>query len=112
MFWKRSRNGGTITPEKPEKARKLSPRDMAAQELEQITPGQHAMYRLGKTYIKPYITILHNPEYPGKGKKYSVLQDGISEDGSPANKPGRFWDTNDAREIAGWLLEREGTPLK
>ena len=112
MFWKRSKDGGTATPEKPGKVKKLSPRDLAAQELDQIAPGEHATYRLGKTYLKPYITIIRNPEYPGKGKKYSVLQDGMNEEGEPANKPGRFWDTNEAREIAGWLLEREGVVVK
>jgi hypothetical protein len=112
MFWKHGKSGNSATLDNPAKAKKLSPKDLITQELERIAPAQQVTYRLGQTYIKPYITVVRNAEYPGKGKKYSVLQDGMDAAGKPANKPGKFWDTNDAREIGGWIIDREGTQLQ
>jgi len=112
MFWKRGKGGDSTTLDRPAKAKKVSPKDLVAKELEQMPPAQQVTYRLGKTYIKPYIIVVRNPEYPGKGKKYSVLQDGMDDSGNAVHKPSRLWDTNDAREIGGWIIDREGTLLQ
>jgi len=112
MFWKKDKGSSASVAEGPAKAKKLSPKDLVTQEIDQIASGNTLVFRLGATYIKPYITVARNAEYPGKGKKFSVLQDGKDAEGNPANKAGKFWDTNDAREIAGWLVDREGTVLK
>jgi len=112
MFWKKDKGSSASAAESPAKVRKLSPKDLVAQEIDQIAPGNALVFKLGVTYIKPYITVVRSPEYPGKGKKFSVLQDGKDADGNPANKAGKFWDTNDAREIAGWLIDREGAVAK
>jgi len=111
MFFKRGKGGDSATLDRPAKAKKASPKDLIAEELEQIAPAQKVNFQLGKTYIKPFISVVRNPGYPEKGKKYSVLQDGVDETGKQANNPGRVWDTNNPREIASWLVDREGTKL-
>jgi hypothetical protein len=82
----------------PDKEKKLSPKDMMAQQMEEL-----------EIYVKPFITVLHSPEYPGKGKKFIVFQDGVGPDGKPAGKRGKFWETDKPKEIASWIMEREGS---
>ena len=93
----------------PDKEKKLSPKDMMAQQMEQLETGKELMFRLGQIYVKPFITVLHSPEYPGKGKKFIVFQDGVGPDGKPAGKRGKFWETDKPKEIASWIMEREGS---
>jgi hypothetical protein len=111
MLWKRKKDGSAATSDQPPKVKKVSRKDVAAQEIERIAPNEQAAYRLGKIFVKPYVIVVRNPEYPGKGKKFTVLQDGMDESGNPTNKPSKLWDTNDAKEIAGWILERDGTSM-
>ncbi|MBN1152803.1 MAG: hypothetical protein JXA58_06280 [Dehalococcoidia bacterium] len=89
-------------------AKKLSPKDMMAQEMDALQSGKELEFRLGQIYVKPFITVVHNPEYPGKGKKFLAFQDGLGADGKPSGKRGKFWETDKSKEIAAWILEREG----
>jgi len=93
----------------PDKEKKLSPKDMMAQKMEELETGKELMFKLGQIYVKPYITVLHNPEHPGKGKKFITYQDGVGSDGKPAGKRGQFWETDKSRDIASWIMEREGS---
>ena len=58
--------------------------------------------------MKPYVAVVRNPS----GKKFTVYQDGKDDEGNPAGKRGKFWDTEKAKDIAGWILEREGQIYK
>lgn len=87
---------------------KLSPRDAIAQQIEAMESGKELVFRLGEIYVKPFITIAHNPEHPAKGKRYIVFQEAAGPDNRPGGKRGKFWDTNNAKEIASWVLNREG----
>jgi len=110
MLWNRNKGGsGTATQEaKPEKVKKASPSDVAARQMEKLEPGQEILFRLGEIYIKPFVAVLRNADYPAKGKQFTVFQDSKGPDGKPAGKRGRFWDSNKAAEIADWIVSREG----
>jgi len=87
------------------KEKKLSPKDAMAQQIEAIESGKEMVFRLGQIYVKPFITVVHNPE---GSKKFTVWQEAADGAGQPSGKRGKFWDTSNAKEIAAWILDREG----
>ena len=91
----------------PTKEKKLSPKDAMAQKIDSIAGSTEMVFKLGQIYVKPYITVALNPE-TGK-KKFLVFQEAAGDNGKPSGKRGKFWETNNAKEIAGWVLEREGS---
>jgi len=91
--------------------KKLSPKDALAQQMDAIPAGSEMVFKLGQIYVKPFITVTVNPEYP-KGKKFIVFQEAADADARPSGKRGKFWETSNSKEIAGWLLEREGQVYK
>ncbi len=106
MFWKKDKPGAAVAAgTEAQKAKKASPKDLLAEQINAVQPGKEITYRLGEIYVKPYITIVRNAE----GKKFTVLQDGKDASGKPSGNRGKFWDTNEAREIAGWIIERDGS---
>jgi len=98
-----------LKSDSPVKEKKLSPKDAMAQKIDAIAAGSELVFKLGQIYVKPFITVSVNPEYPGKGKKYIIFQEAAGSDAKPSGKRGKFWETNNSKEIAGWVLEREGT---
>ncbi len=106
MFWKKDKGSATATAESGvQKPKKTTPRDLMAEQMDAIEPGKEITYKLGEIYVKPYITVVRNTE----GKKFTVYQDGKNAEGKPTGNRGKFWDANDAMEIARWVIEREGT---
>ncbi len=95
-----------------ESTKKLSPKEEMAHGIEAIEGGMEMMFKLGPIYVKPFITVACNPEYPGKGKRFNAFQEGAKADGTPSGNRGKFYDTNSAKDIAGWILEREGHVYK
>ncbi len=87
--------------------KKLSPKDALAQQIDAIPAGSEMVCKLGQIYVKPFISVTINSEYP-KGKKFIVFQEAAGADAKPSGKRGKFWETSNAKEIAAWLLEREG----
>lgn len=109
MFWKKSKaNAAVATRVEATKAKKVTPKDLLIEQIDAIEPGKEITYKLGEIYVKPYISVVHNAE----GKKFTVYQDGKDAAGNPSGKRGHFWDTNQAKDIAGWLIERDGTVYK
>lgn len=88
--------------------RTLSPKEQMIQGVETLAAGKELVFRLGAIYVKPFITIVQNPEYPAKGKKFVAFQEGAGSDNRPGGKRGKFWETNKSKDIASWVLEREG----
>lgn len=105
MFGKKDKGGTAATVQTAEKARKLSPRDLMGEQIDALEPGKEVSFKLGPIYAKPYITVLRNSQ----GKKFTVFQDGKDAAEKPAGKRGKFWDCDKARDIASWILEREGS---
>ncbi len=87
--------------------KKLNPKDAMAQKIDAISGSSEMVFKLGQIYVKPFITVAINPE-TGK-KKFIVFQEAAGTDGKPSGKRGKFWETSKAKEIAGWVLEREGS---
>ena len=108
MFGKKDK-GGSATPEKElEKTKKLSPRDEIISRLDAMEAGKEMTFMLGEIYVKPFITVVRN----ASGKKFTAFQDSRDAAGMPAGKRGKFWDTDKAKDIVGWLVEREGKPYR
>jgi len=105
MFGMKDKGGVVAAEKEPQRAKKASPRDLMIDEINAVEVGKEITYKLGVIYVKPYITIARN----ATGKRFVVYQDGKDAAGNPAGKRGKFWDANEAKDIAGWIIEREGT---
>lgn len=105
MFGRKDKGGAPAPEQTAEKAKKLSPRDIMVQQIEAVESGKEISFKLGEIYVKPYITVVRNAQ----GKQFTVLQDGKDAAGKPAGKRGKFWDCDHAKDIAGWIVEREGS---
>lgn len=120
MFWKRSRQAKVSTKEggqeakaevpKPQKPKKLSPKEIVINQIEQLSPGQRLSYRLHETFGGGLGIIELNPNYPTKGKKYILSTDKIV-DAKPAGKIQLVWDYNKPKDLADWIVERYGVPF-
>ncbi len=105
MFGRKDKGGVVIAERQPGRANKASPRDLMIDEINAIEVGKEITFRLGGVYAKPYVTIIRN----AIGKRFVVYQDGQDAAGRPAGRRAKFWDANEAKDIASWILEREGT---
>ena len=111
MFWKKKQAEerpakAKAEPPKP-KVKQLSPKEIIINQIEQIGPVQSLTYQLAEYLMDRFAIVELNPEYPGKGRKYIVSSDRMV-DGKPAGKKGRIWDSNKAKDIASWVLEKKG----
>ena len=107
MFWKKKQAEAKAKEAKPKKVKKLSPKEIIGNQIEQLSPGQSLSYRLPETYGGGLAIVGLNPEYPGKGKKYVLSTDKIVA-GKPAGQKTRFWDSNKPKDVASWILEKNG----
>ncbi len=91
------------------KGGKLSPKDIIANQIEQLGAGQSLSYRLPEAFGGYLMVVELNPDYPakGKGQKYIVSRDEIVE-GKPAGERTLLFDENKPKEIAGAILDRYG----
>lgn len=103
MFWKRKK-----TEEAREK--KLSPKEVITNEIEQLTPGQARSYSLTETFGGGLVVVELNPRYPEEGKKYIVSTEELV-DNKPSGKRRRLFDSNKPKDVASWILDRNGTPF-
>jgi hypothetical protein len=90
--------------------KKLSPRDVLIQKVEQIADGQQLLFQMPELYGGDIIIIELTPGYPSKGKKYSVVStDPVG--GKPGDKRRTLWDTDKPKVIADWILEKNGRQI-
>ena len=83
-------------------------KDILLEDVEKLAPGQAVTREMHPTYGGGMVIVELNPEYPNKGKKYVMSTQG-SEVGGAAGKAGakvKFWESNKAKELAGWLAGR------
>jgi len=104
MFWKKK--SATEEQLKP-KAKKLSPRKIIEERIKQLAPGQSISYRLLETFGGGLAVVELNPQYPTEGRMYILSTEKIV-DGKPTGKRNRLWDSDKPRDIAGWILDRNG----
>jgi len=112
MFWKKKPVAEEASKPKAKtlpkpKAKELSPKEIIINQIEQLGPRQSLTYQLAEYLMDRFAIVDLNPEYPGKGRKYIVSSDRMA-DGKPAGKKGRIWDSNKAKDIASWILEKQG----
>ena len=99
MFWKKK------TGEK-----KLSPKDIIINQIDALTEGKCALYKLPEIYwtgLGGFILIERNSQKGEKSKPFVAFTDEI-KDGAPVGKKKRLWEFNYAREMASWVIERNG----
>ena len=104
MFWKKKPVTGE--PSK-QKAKKLSPKDIIENQIKQLSPGQSINYRLAEIYGGGLVVVELNPQYPTKGRMYILSTEKIVG-GKPAGQRSRLWDSNKAKDMAGWIIDRGG----
>jgi hypothetical protein len=104
MFWKKKPAAG-------EPKAGDSPKDIITNQIEQLTPGQTLSYRLPETYGDRLAVIELNLQYLKKGQKKYILSLEELVDGKPTGKRRRFLDSNKPKDLAGWILDRDGELL-
>jgi len=117
MFWKKKQPVATalegkaqetkVEAQEPQKAKKLSPKEIIIDRIEQLAAGETVSYRLAEARGGGLAVVELNPQYPEKGKKYFLSLEKIV-DGKPAGTRSRLWDSNKPKELAGWIIERGG----
>jgi len=114
MFWKKKQAEekpakAKAEPPKP-KVKQLSPKEIMINQIEQLGSGQNLTYRLAEHLWEgfgAFAMVELNPQYPGKGRKYIVSSDKMA-DGKPAGQKTRLWDSSKPKDVASWILEKNG----
>ncbi len=102
MFWKKK-------TEEP-KEKKLSPKEIMMNQIEQLVPGQALSYKLPQTFGGGLAVVELNPRYPEKGKKYAMCTEELA-DNNPTGKRMPIWYSDKPKELATWILDRNGVPF-
>jgi len=100
MFWRKK------NAEKPEE-KKLSPKEVITNKIDQLTSGQTLSYRLPETYGGGLAVVELNAQYPQKGKRYVMSTEELI-DNKPSGKRRRLWDSDKPKELAAWIIDRNG----
>lgn len=95
-----------------EKAKKLSPKDILAEQIEKLTSGQVLYFKVPESWGGDFIAIELNPQYPEKpkSKKYLLGVENIVN-GQPGGKKTSIGDSDKPIELAKWVLDRQGEPF-
>lgn len=99
MFWKKKND-------KP-REKKLSPKEVIINKIEQLIPGQALCYKLPETYGGGLAAVELNPQYPQKGKRYVMSTEELV-DNKPSGKRRRLWDSDKPKGLAAWIIDRNG----
>ena len=99
MFWKKN------TEDK-----QLSPKEILINQLEQLAPGKTLSYKLPELWGGELAIVGLNPQYPQNGKKYFIdLEEFVANKPSGQRKP--FVQVEKTKEMASWIIEKEGVPF-
>jgi hypothetical protein len=111
MFLKKKE--ATVKPTEAEtgppksKAKKLSPKGIIINQIEQLAPEHAVTYRLPEGRGGNLAVVELNPQYPGKGRKYTMSFEKLV-DGKPSGKRSHIWDSDKPKDVAGWILSLNG----
>ena len=92
-----------IRKNKTNQVRRLTKKDITSQ-IEEITPGNTANYRLAETCGNNLATVEFNTGYPWSGRKY-ILSTRPAADTRWTGEREQILATDEAREIADWLMK-------
>lgn len=84
--------------------------DAEADVVNKLGSGQSIVYKLPEYYwttLGGFLIVEGNPDYPERGRKYNLSAVGIA-DGKPAANRRFLFDTNSARIMAEFVLDRDG----
>lgn len=96
MFWKK--NTGD---------KKLSPKEIIINQLEQLALGQTLGYKLSEVWGGELAIVGLNPQYPQKGKRYFIdLEEFVDNKPSGQRKP--FVQIEKTKDVASWIIEKQG----
>ena len=111
MFWKRSKDKETTTPQngKVPKTERLSPKEIMERKIKQIGAAQSLTYPLSKNYGNgSMIAIVElNPDSSEQAKKY-ILSVDTCLNGVACGGKTRIMQSDDHDDIANWIWKRKG----
>lgn len=90
---------------------KLSPRDLIAYKIGQLS-GEHVLrYKLAEKRGGGFATIRPNPNYPGKKQRKYLLVWSTEKEVAGEGNIRLAWDLDEPKELAKWILYREGEQI-
>jgi len=96
---------------KKDTVRSVSPIDELTTRILALTNDQEIVHQLPEFYGNELAIVSLNPEYQRGGKKYRILLE-RTIDGQPSGQRRTSWDSDKAKELAKWILERNGIPFQ
>jgi hypothetical protein len=87
-----------------------SPKERLVEQFEQLQSGEEITFVLSETFGGWLATVFCNPEHPDKGKRFFLYTD-ARIDGQPAGKRRLLWSSNKSKDLAEWVLNRNGEPF-
>ncbi len=88
------------------KAKRLTQKEIISQ-IEQLSPSESLSYRLPQVNGGQLAVVEFSTEYPWRGSKYALSTQALVG-GRSVGERERVLNSDEAREIAVWLLERRG----
>ena len=96
---------------KQPEVKQLSPKEQLTGRISQLAHGESLVYVLADTYGGGLAIIELNPKFPGKGKKYIMVLEALVK-GQPGGKRNVLWDSSNPKDMANWILDRNGRPFE
>ena len=91
------------------KVKPLTPKEVLTRQIEEIEGTQTVNYQLPEDHSGWLVIVGLNSQYPGKGKKYAMKVDRM-EGGQAGKSISTLWESNNAKDMANWILDRQGKP--
>ncbi|MDD5127543.1 MAG: hypothetical protein PHR43_05565 [Dehalococcoidales bacterium] len=91
--------------------KKASPREELRLKIEALASDGAISYALPDTFGGGLAVVHLNPDYPNKGKKFVMSLESL-ENGKPSGKRRYLWDSNKAKDLADWVMDRLGKPFE
>ncbi len=94
------------------KPHKLTPSEVLAGKIEQLTAGKNLRYKITEpeAWGCNFITVELNSQYPERGKKYLFSREKMAN-GLPDGNKCSIYDSDNALEIANSIIERKAVPF-
>ncbi|MFH1646670.1 MAG: hypothetical protein ABID71_03125 [Chloroflexota bacterium] len=93
--------------EKIKKVKPLTPQEIMTKQIEQLEGTQVATYKLPPDRGGWMAMVSINPTYPTKGRKFIMTIDRMPG-GVAGKEKSVLWDSNSAKDMANWIIDRGG----
>ena len=95
--------------EKVKKVKPLTPREIMTAQIDKLEGTQVATYKLPPDRGGWMVIVSLNPTYPTKGRKFIMTIDRMPG-GVAGKEKSVLWDSNNAKDMAVWITDRQGQP--